>query len=83
MARHSTSTTTYAEWLTDVKTRIHAAQQRAAQSLNAELLGLYWEIGREILERQDREGWGAKIVDRLAADLKAAFPETKGFLREI
>jgi predicted nuclease of restriction endonuclease-like (RecB) superfamily len=69
----------YAEWLSDVKARIHGAQQRAAESVNAELFGLYWSLGRDILDRQSREGWGAKIVDRLAADLKAAMPETKGF----
>ena len=40
---------------------------------------LYWQIGRDILARQERESWGAKIIDRLAADLKAAFPELKGF----
>ncbi len=69
----------YVEWLSDVKARIHAAQQRAAASVNAELLALYWSLGRDILDRQSREGWGAKIVDRLAADLKAVMPETKGF----
>lgn len=69
----------YAEWLAEVKRRIHTSQQRAAQSLNQEVLGLYWQLGREILERQQREGWGAKVVDRLAADLKIAFPTMKGF----
>jgi predicted nuclease of restriction endonuclease-like (RecB) superfamily len=47
--------------------------------VNQELLGFYWQLGRDILERQGREGWGAKVVDRLARDLKAEFPETKGF----
>jgi hypothetical protein len=42
----------YAEWLADVKARVHAAQQRAAQSLNQAMLGMYWQLGREILERQ-------------------------------
>jgi predicted nuclease of restriction endonuclease-like (RecB) superfamily len=40
---------------------------------------LYWDIGRMILDRQEREGWGAKIIDRLAADLREAFPDMKGF----
>lgn len=71
--------TGYAEWFATVKARVHVAQQRAALHLNQELLGLYWTLGQEILERQQREGWGAKIVDRLAIDLKTAFPGVKGF----
>ncbi len=40
---------------------------------------LYWDIGRVILDRQEREGWGAKVIDRLAADLREAFPDMRGF----
>jgi predicted nuclease of restriction endonuclease-like (RecB) superfamily len=69
----------YADWLTELKTRIHGAQQRAALAVNRELTLLYWQIGRDILERQAREGWGAKVIDRLAHDLRAAFPDMKGF----
>ena len=47
--------------------------------MNSDIFLLYWQIGREILARQQNEGWGAKIIDRLAADLKRAFPEMKGF----
>src|SRR4051812_48226250 len=71
----------YAEWLADVKARINAAQQRASLAVNRELLELYWQLGREILERQQRHGWGAGIVDKVAADLRAAFPGMKGFSR--
>lgn len=71
----------YAEWLADVKARIHAAQQRAALAINRELLALYWQLGRDILERQHRHGWGAGIVDKVAVDLRAAFPAMKGFSR--
>jgi predicted nuclease of restriction endonuclease-like (RecB) superfamily len=71
----------YAEWLTELKSRIHAAQQRAALVVNRELLQLYWQIGRDILERQAQEGWGAGIVDQVAADLRAAFPDVRGFSR--
>jgi predicted nuclease of restriction endonuclease-like (RecB) superfamily len=46
---------------------------------NRELVLLYWQIGRDILDRQERESWGAKVIDRLAADLKRAFPDIKGF----
>jgi predicted nuclease of restriction endonuclease-like (RecB) superfamily len=69
----------YAEWLAEVKARVHAAQQRAALAVNRELLQFYWQLGRDILERQALEGWGAKVIDRLAHDLKVAFPEVKGF----
>lgn len=71
----------YAEWLAEVKARVHAAQQRAALAANHELLRLYWQLGRDILDRQAREGWGAGIVDQVSADLRAAFPEMKGFSR--
>lgn len=69
----------YTEWLTDLKGRIHSAQQRATLAVNRELVLLYWQIGRDILERQAAQGWGSKVVDRLADDLRAAFPDMKGF----
>ena len=71
----------YADWLGDIKTQIHEAQQRAAQALNLHLVSLYWQIGRAILEQQEKQGWGAKIIDRLAQDLRTNFPEMKGFSR--
>ena len=71
----------YTDWLIGLKNRIHAAQQRAALAVNRELVLLYWQIGREILERQARQGWGAKVIERLAHDLRTAFPEMKGFSR--
>ena len=69
----------YADWLANLKGRIHAAQQRAALAVNTELLLLYWRIGRDILERQAEQGWGAKVIDRLSRDLREAFPAMKGF----
>jgi predicted nuclease of restriction endonuclease-like (RecB) superfamily len=69
----------YAQFLADLKSRIKAAQLRASVAVNRELVLLYWQIGRDILERQLRESWGAKVVDRLAADLKREFPDMKGF----
>ena len=71
----------YADWLADLKGRIHSAQQRATLAVNRELLLLYWQIGRDILERQAAQGWGAKVIDRLAQDLRSAFPDMKGFSR--
>lgn len=71
----------YTDWLAELKTRIHSAQQRAALAVNRELVLLYWQIGRDILQRQSREGWGAKVIERLAHDLRTAFPDMKGFSR--
>lgn len=69
----------YAGWLADLKLRIANAQHRAVQAVNREQIQLYWQIGHEIHERQQQQGWGAKVVERLASDLKQAFPEIKGF----
>jgi predicted nuclease of restriction endonuclease-like (RecB) superfamily len=69
----------YADWLSELKTQIHEAQQRAAQAVNLELVSLYWKIGHAILTRQEAQGWGAKVVDRLAHDLRTAFPDMQGF----
>ena len=55
----------YADWLADLKRRIHTAQQRATLAVNRELGLLYWQIGRDILARQAQQGWGAKVVVRL------------------
>ena len=69
----------YAPLLADLKARVRAAQVKAALSVNRELILLYWHIGREILRAQKAEGWGAKVVERLAKDLAAEFPEMGGF----
>jgi predicted nuclease of restriction endonuclease-like (RecB) superfamily len=69
----------YAAFLGEVKARVRAAQVRAALAVNAELVLLYWSLGRDILARQKKEGWGAQVIDRLSADLRAAFPEMAGF----
>jgi predicted nuclease of restriction endonuclease-like (RecB) superfamily len=71
--------TDYADWLSEVKARVHEAQLEASRAANSVLLGLYWQLGRDILERQGREGYGTRVVDRLAHDLQVAFPEMKGF----
>ena len=71
----------YAPLLADLKARVRAAQVKAAVSVNRELILLYWHIGREILRAQKAEGWGAKVVERLAKDLAAEFQEMGGFSR--
>jgi predicted nuclease of restriction endonuclease-like (RecB) superfamily len=69
----------YYDWLAELKVKIHNAQQRATLSVNREMILLYWQIGSEILTRQDKQGWGSKVVQRLAHDLRTTFPEMKGF----
>ncbi len=71
----------YADWLAELKGRIHTAQQRATLAVNRELVLLYWQIGQDILARQAAQGWGAKVIERLAHDLRIAFPDMKGFSR--
>src|SRR3954454_25200036 len=69
---------TYPAFLADLKQRIRTARLQASLAIKKELLLLYWNIGREILTRQNNEGWGAKVIDRLGADLRRALPEMKG-----
>jgi predicted nuclease of restriction endonuclease-like (RecB) superfamily len=69
----------YRDLLGDIKQRLRQARNRAALSANAEMLLLYWDIGRMIAIRQKREGWGAGVIPRLSVDLKNELPEQKGF----
>jgi predicted nuclease of restriction endonuclease-like (RecB) superfamily len=69
----------YDEFLRGLKERIRTAQLKAALAVNRELVLLYWRIGQDILERQRHSGWGSKVIDRLPADLRSAFPEMNGF----
>lgn len=71
----------YETFLTNLKVRIRSAQIRAALAVNRELVLLYWQIGRDILTRQQQHGWGAKVIQTLSKDLKHEFPEMKGFSR--
>jgi len=68
----------YARLLEDLKARIQAARVKAVLAANREMVLLYWDIGRSILQRQKAQGWGAKVVERLAQDLGRAFPDMKG-----
>ena len=71
----------YAEFLGALKERIRGARVRAALAINSELLLLYWHIGREILARQKQVGWGGKVIQQLADDLRREFPDMKGLSR--
>lgn len=69
----------YPALLEELKARIQTARLRAVAAANRELIALYFDIGRSIVERQQAEQWGSGVIDRLAADLRAAFPEMEGF----
>ncbi|MBI3920046.1 MAG: DUF1016 domain-containing protein [Armatimonadetes bacterium] len=71
----------YGRLLEDLKARIQASRTRAALAVNSELIGLYWDMGRMIVERQQTHGWGNAVIDRVSQDLRRAFPDSKGFSR--
>ena len=69
----------YAAFLTELKGRIRTGRLQAGRAVNRELVLLYWDIGRGIVEKQQTAGWGEAVVERLAADLRAEFAELQGF----
>ena len=69
----------YAALLAEVKERIRSAQYDALKVVNKEMIALYWDLGKLIVERQNREGWGKSVVERLASDLQNEFPGVSGF----
>ena len=69
----------YPGLLEDIKARVRSSRVKAALAANSELVLLYWHIGRAILERQQEEGWGAKVIDHLSRDLRREFPDMRGF----
>lgn len=69
----------YPRLLSEIKERIRSAQYEALKAVNKELVGLYWDIGRMIVERQEAEGWGKSVVERLSTDLRQEFPGVSGF----
>jgi predicted nuclease of restriction endonuclease-like (RecB) superfamily len=81
MPEFTASSKSYQDLLARLKNQIRTAQIRAALAVNKELILLYWGIGKEILGRQASEGWGSKVVERLAQDLRSEFPNMKGLSR--
>jgi predicted nuclease of restriction endonuclease-like (RecB) superfamily len=79
LSNRNTLSSGFANLLQDVKSRIGSAQTRAMLAANAELVRLYWDVGRLINERQEREGWGTAVIPRLAAELQNDLPELRGF----
>jgi predicted nuclease of restriction endonuclease-like (RecB) superfamily len=74
-----TSLVLYGNLLSDIKTRIRQAQVKATLSANAEMIAMYWDVGRMIYERQQHEGWGTGVIPRLAKDIRSELPKVKGF----
>lgn len=68
----------YADVLGNIKRRIQTERLRVTMAANSAMVVLYWDIGRLILDRQEHEGWGTKVIDRLSADLRDAYPEMRG-----
>jgi predicted nuclease of restriction endonuclease-like (RecB) superfamily len=71
--------TNYISFFADIKVRIREAQTKATLAANAQMIALYWDIGKIILEKQKQEGWGSSIIKRLSLDLKNDLPEMNGF----
>ena len=79
MKANSLNSPDYLRFVSDLKARIQSARLSAARSVNRDLILLYWDIGRGIVDKQQTAGWGDAVVERLAADLRAAFPDMRGF----
>ena len=69
----------YASVLIGLKERVRESRYRAQRQVNTELIGLNWHIGQVLAERTDAAQWGAKVIQRLSADLRAEFPDSRGF----
>ena len=71
----------YRNWISIIKSKIQSARIKIALSVNEQLIGLYWELGKEISNQLENSNWGSKVIEQVAIDLKHAFPEIKGFSR--
>ncbi|MBS9768946.1 MAG: DUF1016 family protein [Flavobacteriaceae bacterium] len=73
--------TAFYSWIQALKTKIRSAQTKASLSLNSQLIELYWEIGKDITQRQEQSNWGSKFIEQTAIELRSEFPTMKGFSR--
>ncbi len=71
----------YTKFITSLKVKIRSAQIKATVTVNSELIKLYWEIGKEVFEKQEKEGWGSNILEKAAKELQNEFPGVEGFSR--
>ena len=69
----------YIQWLSDVKSRYHQSQAKAAVKVNTEMLEFYWSIGRDLVALRAETRWGAGVVKQFAMDMREAFPQSTGF----
>mgnify|MGYP000105383206 CR=1 FL=1 len=69
----------YKKWLVELKTAIKQQQLKAAVAINSQLILLYWDMGRQIVEKQENAKWGSGFIDQLSKDLKAEFSDMAGF----
>ena len=69
----------YLDFIEEVKKEIQKQRISVVLNANSSMICLYWNIGRAILQKQEEEGWGSKVIDRMAKDLKEAFPDMSGF----
>src|ERR1700722_2058513 len=79
MTQQLTTDKVYKQWVIELKNKIGAAQIKASMTVNRQLLELYWELGKEINEKQQTANWGDALIDQLSRDLTAVFPNMKGF----
>jgi glutamate formiminotransferase len=71
----------FSAWITALKAKIRTARNKLAFSINSQILELYWEIGREIAEKQQNSQWGSSFIEQIAQELKQEFPDITGFSR--
>ncbi len=71
----------YREFLNELKTKIRNAQLKAAMAASRELIHLYWDLGKDLVKKQENEGWGSKVLEKVAKDLQNEFPGIDGFSR--
>lgn len=69
----------YRQWLTELKSKIRFSQIKAAVAVNSELIRLYWNLGQQIVEKQENAQWGSGFIERLSKDLQMEFPNIGGF----
>lgn len=79
--KKSLTVSSYAEFFEQLKGRVRQAQLKASLAVNSELIHLYWDIGKAIVEKQEQEGWRAQIIEKLCKDLQYTFPGIQGFSR--
>ena len=81
MIEDNEGTAEYRAWIKELKSRIHSARIKIALTVNAQLIELYWDLGKAISEKIENSNWGSKIIEQISTDLKHEFPEIKGFSR--